>query len=88
MIRRLRESTFRRFIPAKEAKLGPIKYPSNHKPGMEVPIGGSSCSSCKYLGEDKKTCINQYFILWNGSKLLPAPADKYCSDWYEPKGKK
>jgi hypothetical protein len=63
------------------------KYPADHVPGMKVPKGGSSCSSCEYLGSDGKTCTNKYFIAWNGSKFLPAPADSYCSDWYEPEDK-
>lgn len=59
-------------------------YPANHKAGMIVPKGGSSCASCEYLGSDSKTCTNKYFIKWNGSNFLPAPADEYCSDYYEP----
>lgn len=69
-------------------KLTKIEYPLNHKPGMRVPRGGSSCSSCEYLGSDGETCKNKYFIKWNGSNVLPAPADSYCSDWYEPQEKK
>jgi hypothetical protein len=59
------------------------EYPADHKPGMEVPKGGSSCASCEYLGKDQKTCTNKYFIKWNGSALIPAPIDEYCSDWFE-----
>ena len=61
------------------------EYPPDHKPGMRVPYGGSSCSSCRYLGSDGKTCKNKYFIKWNGSNVLPAPKEEYCSDWYEEK---
>lgn len=61
---------------------GPIEYPPDHKPGMKVPKGGSSCSSCEYL-KNGNECSNEYFIKWNGSSKLPAPADEYCSDWYE-----
>jgi len=61
-----------------------VSYPKGHKPGMRVPKGGSSCASCEFLGKDKKTCTNKYFIRWHGSKFLPAPADEYCSDWFEP----
>lgn len=61
------------------------EYPKDHQPGMRVPKGGSSCSSCEYLGDDGETCTNEYFIKWHGSDKLPAPADEYCSDWYEPK---
>jgi hypothetical protein len=63
---------------------GPVTFPKDHQPGMRVPKGGSSCSSCEYLGEDKKSCTNTHFIKWNGSGTLPAPPDEYCSDWYEP----
>jgi hypothetical protein len=84
MIRRLRESVFQSFKPVQEA--GSAKYPANHKPGMRVPKGGSSCASCEYLGKDKRTCTNKFFIRWNGSNLIPAPIDEYCSDWYEPNG--
>lgn len=59
------------------------QYPPDHKPGMKVPKGGSSCAKCEYLGKDGKTCTNKYFIAWNGSKFLPAPKDEYCSDWFE-----
>ena len=62
---------------------GEITYPPDHKPGMKVPKGGSSCSSCEYLSGGK--CTNEYFIKWNGSGVLPAPPDEYCSDWYETK---
>jgi hypothetical protein len=59
-------------------------YPPDHKPGMRVPKGGSSCSSCKYLGKDKRTCTNKDFIKWHGSEVIPGKIDEYCSDWYEP----
>lgn len=62
-----------------------VSYPADHEPGMRVPKGGSSCESCKYLKDAKtRTCGNEYFIKWNGSSLIPAPIDSYCSDWYEP----
>lgn len=60
------------------------EYPDDHKPAMRVPKGGSSCSSCEYLGKNGKSCTNEFFVKWNGSNKLPAPADSYCSDWYEP----
>lgn len=60
------------------------QYPANHVPGMRVPKGGSSCGSCEYY-KGMMTCGNEYFIRWNGSNKIPAPAaDEYCSDWYEP----
>ena len=73
--------------PVKHDEHSKPTYPKNHKPGMKVPQGGSMCANCEYLGEDEKTCTNEYFIKWNGSKFLPAPADEYCSDWYEPEEK-
>lgn len=65
-------------------KKGPIEYPPDHKPGMRVPKGGSMCANCEYFnGVD--SCNNKYFIEWNGSGKLPAPANEYCSDWYHQK---
>lgn len=84
-LRRLRESVFQRFVPVKEAKKGPITFPPDHVPGLRVPKGGSSCATCKFLGKDKKTCTQKNFIKWNGSNLIPAPIDEYCTDWYEPR---
>jgi hypothetical protein len=63
---------------------GPIELGPNHIPGIRVPKGGSSCSTCKFLGKDKKTCVNKFFIKWHQSNVIPAPIDSYCSDWYEP----
>lgn len=57
--------------------------PADHKLGMKVPKGGSSCMSCEHLGKDGKSCEAQIFIKWNGSTKLPAPADEYCCDLYE-----
>ncbi len=68
-----------------KTKSGQATYPPDHKPGMRVTKGGSSCSSCEYLGKDGASCTNSYFIKWNGGGKLPAPADQYCSDWWEPK---
>lgn len=65
---------------------GAVTYPDDHKPGMKVPKGGSSCSSCEYL-QDGGNCSNEHFQKWNGSSKIPAPVDEYCSDWYEPKEK-
>jgi hypothetical protein len=59
-------------------------YPKTHQAAMCVPKGGSSCASCRFVSEDKKECSNEYYIKWNnGSKVLPLPADEYCSDWFE-----
>lgn len=62
---------------------GNFELPPNHKPGIKVPKGGSSCSNCKFWNGSE--CTNEYFIKWNGSGTIPAPPDEYCSDWYEPK---
>jgi hypothetical protein len=67
---------------AKEAK-PKISYPADHQVGMRVPQGGSDCAKCKYVRQDGAACANQHFIAWNGSKFLPAPADKYCCDFFE-----
>ncbi len=64
---------------------GPITFPKDHVPGLRVPKGGSSCASCEYLGKDRKTCTNTYFIRWNGNNILPAPPDEFCSDYWEPR---
>jgi len=59
---------------------GPIEYPPDHKPGMKVPKGGSSCSVCEYESDGK--CSNEYFQKWMGSDIIPGPTDSYCSDWF------
>lgn len=85
MLKRLRESTFNKFVKLKEAVSRKPTYPPNHVPAIKVPVGGSSCLKCRFLGEDKKTCKNKYYILWNnGSNKLLAPADRFCSDWFMP----
>lgn len=59
------------------------EFPPDHKPGMIVPKGGSSCSSCQFWESERPNeCGNDYFIEWNGSGKLPAPPDQYCSDWW------
>ena len=70
---------------------GKAEYPADHKPGMQVPRGGSSCAKCEYLRASGKNCGNQYFIAWDGgaekpagSSKLPKAAIDYCSDWFEP----
>ena len=63
-------------------------YPKGHEVGMRVPEGGSSCAKCEYLRKDGESCENRYFIEWNGSKKLPAPADEYCCDFFEPNPEK
>lgn len=63
---------------------GPVKLPKDHQAGMKVPRGGSMCANCHYLGKDRKTCTEENFIAWNGSKFIPGDIQEYCSDWYEP----
>lgn len=61
------------------------EYPADHKAGMAVPKGGSSCANCKFYKGDMK-CGSEYFIKWNGSENIPADEpDEYCSDWFMPK---
>lgn len=71
---------------AKNAK-GAFQLPAGHQPGMTVPKGGSCCANCKYseVRADGPYCTNTYFVEWHGEAKLPAPADEYCSDWWEPK---
>lgn len=70
---------------------GQAEYPPDHQAAMRVPKGGSICSKCEYLGDDGKSCTNEYFIKWEGenkpagSDELPFPADEYCSDWFHAK---
>lgn len=59
-------------------------YPADHQVGMRVPKGGSDCAKCEYLGSGGKTCTNKGFVMWNGADRLPAPADEYCCDFFEP----
>lgn len=69
------------------------QYEEDHEPAMRVPKGGSICSKCEYLRDDKKTCRNKNFIAWEspkgdkpaGSDVIPAPIDEYCSDWFHAK---
>lgn len=64
---------------------GQFELPDNHIAGIRVPKGGSSCANCRFLSKDKLHCTEENFIKWNGSDIIPAPIDSYCSDWYEPK---
>lgn len=65
---------------------GKFKLPVDHLFGMKVPKGGSACSKCKFVSEDKKSCGSDYFNAWRKSldaedpSALPAPADEYCCD--------
>lgn len=76
-----RDSNYRRVFNGKLAI-----YPASHKPGMRVPEGGSMCANCEYLKDaDKRICGNPDFVRWNGSEIIPAPVDQYCSDWWTGK---
>jgi hypothetical protein len=69
--------------PKQEPAEPKIGYPADHKPGMAVPKGGSSCALCEYYRGEMK-CGNEFFIKWNGSENIPAKSpDAYCSDWFE-----
>ena len=56
--------------------------PRDHKLGMRVPKGGSSCSTCKFLASPT-TCGNEGFIKWNKGPDLPFPKNEYCCDLYQ-----
>lgn len=62
-----------------------FELPTNHRAGIKVPKGGSSCSNCIFWDSNESKCTNKYYIKWNGDGSIPYPADEYCSDWYEPK---
>lgn len=61
--------------------------PPNHRLGMVVPRGGSSCAKCRFLATPA-TCGNAGFVKWNGGPRLPAEADRYCCDLYEARRKR
>lgn len=82
MLRRLREKTATKFVPLREGKSPLPDYPADHKIGMRVPKGGSSCAKCEYL-KDNGQCGESHFIKWNGSGKLPAPPDSYCCDFFD-----
>jgi hypothetical protein len=60
-------------------------YPGDHKVGMKVPKGGSSCAKCRYVTEDMKECTQKDFVAWNHGPELPEKADEYCCDMFEAK---
>lgn len=72
-------------VKIKIAKKGDFELPSDHKPAMRVPKGGSSCAVCKFW--DGKDCENEYYRKWNnGSGKIPvSDPTTYCSDWFEEK---
>jgi hypothetical protein len=79
-----------------------VKSKRRHLIGMEVPRGGSSCASCRYLVDafgrrtgDGRNCS---LALWvnapkrdgggGGDPELPLPANRWCCDGYEIRGTK
>jgi hypothetical protein len=72
-----------RLVVIKNGGKSEATYPADHRPGMRVPKGGSNCAKCEYLGKDKVSCTNKYFVRWNGSSKIPGEIDSYCSDWFE-----
>ena len=60
-------------------------YPANHKVGMRVPKGGSSCAKCEYV--NGQNCREKHYIEWSGSKKIPAPVDQFCCDFFETSDK-
>jgi hypothetical protein len=76
--------------PQKNANEKPeVGLPPYERYGEEIPKEGTKCANCEYLADDKKHCTNKNFIKWNGpnkpagSDKLPAPADRFCSIWWE-----
>lgn len=68
---------------------GPMELPASHQAGMKVPKGGSCCANCKWWNyddsKDTAYCSNKYYEKWAETNLIPAPADEYCSDWWQSK---
>jgi hypothetical protein len=61
-----------------------LEVPADHQVGMRVPAGGSNCSKCEYLSDDKLNCHNHFFQRANHDQArLPAPANRYCCDFFE-----
>lgn len=67
--------------------VGPFILPDDHVAGMKVPKGGACCANCKFVtqdGDGNSECTESNFTAWNGSPKIPAPADEYCSDFWQP----
>jgi len=62
---------------------GKAEYPSNHKPGLRVPKGGSMCANCEYWEAKDNKCKNKYWIQWAETDKVPYPGDEYCCNWWE-----
>jgi hypothetical protein len=77
-----------------------VKSKRRHMIGMEVPRGGSSCTSCRYLVDafGRRTGDGRYcsLAMWvnapkrdgggGGDPELPLPANRWCCDGYEIRG--
>jgi hypothetical protein len=69
-------------------------YKPDHKLGMVVPVGGSSCGNCKFLAmkEDGPHCANSGWVDWpkergggGGDGHLPVnDPTTYCCDLWGP----
>jgi hypothetical protein len=69
-----------------------VRSKRRHLIGMEVPRGGSSCASCRFL-VDRFYCS---LAMWvdapkrigggGGDPRLPLPANRWCCDGYEVRG--
>jgi hypothetical protein len=71
-------------------RFDPSRYhvPASHRPALEVPRGGSSCANCVLYSEEggrHGSCKAEGYKTYYGTRLLPMAADRFCSDWYEPK---
>jgi len=55
---------------------------------MQVPQGGSSCSSCRFYVPSRRhhgDCTALGYAEFYATTRIPCPPDEFCSDWYEPK---
>lgn len=65
---------------------GAYRVPKGHTPVAFVPlIRGARCTSCKWVSDDLKECLQEDYRRFMGTKLLPGPAHLICSDWWEGK---
>lgn len=65
---------------------GRYHMPANHTPVVVVPLfRGARCSTCKWVTPDLKRCVQPDYIKFMGTELLPGPAHRICSDWWEAK---
>jgi hypothetical protein len=72
---------------AKRFDVSRYHLPKSHQPAMEVPRGGSMCANCtlySHEGGRYGSCLAPEYKIYYGTKLIPKPADRFCSDWYQP----